>query len=317
MTDIITVIVSFLRAMIRIMTPLLLGGVGELVVEKSGILNLGLEGLMLFGAFSGFVVTYYTGNPWIGLLAAIIVSMVVNMVFAILTVSLALDQVVTGLAITLMASGATFYLYRAIFGWYVSPVPPHVETIIEETPIPLLSKIPIIGPILFDQTIFTYIAFILTILTYYIFKKTSWGLKITACGEDPLVSDYLGIDVMKIRYLTLLFEGAFAGMAGALLSISQYNMFLDNMTSGRGYIIIALIILGRWDPLKMILGTSLFAFADALQLRIQAAGIVKIAWFPYQFALMLPYLLTLIALIIAGRGVKGPASLGKPYKKVK
>ncbi|MDK2464464.1 MAG: ABC transporter permease [Candidatus Korarchaeota archaeon] len=309
--------IDLMRAAVRVMTPLLLAGAGEILVERCGILNLGLEGIMLLGAFSGFIVTYYTGSPWIGVLAAILVGMAANAMFGFMTVSLALDQVVTGLALTLMASGATFYLYRAIFGWYTSPVPPHVTTVIRETPIPILSSIPVIGPVLFNQTAFTYAALLSIPLLYFVLARTRVGLEITASGEDPQVADYLGVDIVRLRYLTLLAEGALGGVAGALLSISQYNMFLDNMTAGRGFIVIAMIILGRWDPLKMTLGTLLFAFADSLQLRIQASGLLTLAWFPYQFALMLPYLLTLIALVIVGRGVKGPASLGKPYKRLR
>lgn len=306
-----------MRATVRVMTPLLLAGAGELLVERSGILNLGLEGIMLLGAFTGFITTYYTNNPWIGVLAALLAGIAINVLFGVMTVTLALDQVVTGLALTLMASGATFYLYRAIFGWYTSPVPPHITTVIRETPIPVLCSIPVIGPVLFNQTVFTYIALLSIPALYYMLSKTRIGLEITASGEDPMVADHLGVDVIKLRYLTLVAEGALGGVAGALLSISQYNMFLDNMTAGRGFIVIAMIILGRWEPVKMAMGTLLFAFADSLQLRIQATGLLTLAWFPYQFALMLPYLLTLIALIIVGRGVKGPASLGKPYRKVK
>lgn len=312
------IIIGQLAATIRILTPLSLAALGELIVERSGILNLSIEGIMLFGAFIGFIVTFYTGSPWLGVLAAMALGIVLALIFGLLTVSLALDQIIVGLSMNILAIGATFFFYRAVFGWYVSPIPPHVKTLIENTPIPLLSEIPFIGPMLFNQTIPTYLLlFVLIPLTYIMLYRTKIGLHLRACGEDPLVADYLGVDVYKYRYMALIIEGILGGMAGALLAVSQYNMFLPEMTGGRGYIAIALVILGRWDPLKMLLGAFLFGFVDALQLRIQAAGVVVIPAFPYQFALMLPYIVALIALIVFGRKVKGPASLAKPYRRIK
>lgn len=311
------IVVGQLAATVRILTPLALAALGELIVERSGVLNLSIEGIMLFGAFVAFITTFYTDNPWIGILSAMGVGVLLALFFGILTVLLALDQIIVGLSMNILAMGATFFFYRAIFGWYVSPVPPHVETIITEMPIPGLSMIPVIGPIFFNQTVFTYLLFILIPLTYIVLYKTRIGLHLRACGEDPLVADYLGINVYKYRFIALAIEGVLGGIAGALLSISQYNMFLDNMTAGRGYIAIALVILGGWDPLKMLLGTILYAFVEALQLRIQAAGVVVTAWFPYQFALMLPYLVALIALILFGRRIRGPKALAKPYRRVR
>jgi len=306
---------ELLAAAFRMLTPIGLAAIGEVVVERSGILNLGLEGIMLFGAFTGFIITYYTHNPWLGILAAAAVGVILALFFGFLTITLALDQVITGLALNIFAAGATFFFYRAIFGWYVSPIPPKVDVLITETPIPILQSIPIIGPALFKQLIFTYILiFILVPITYYIIYKTKIGLHLRACGEDPLVADYLGIDVVKYRYLALIYEGVLAGIGGALFTTALYNMFLDNMTGGRGFIAIAMVILGKWNPIKTLLASFLFSIVDALQLRIQAIGI---EWFPYQFALMLPYLVTIAVLAIFGRKVKGPASLAKPYRRIK
>jgi len=312
------IIIGQLTATIRILTPLALAALGELIVERSGVLNLSIEGIMLFGAFVGFIATYYTNDPWIGILSAMGIGILLALIFGVLTVLLALDQIIVGLSMNILAMGATFFFYRAIFGWYVSPVPPHVKTLIREVPIPGLSMIPIIGQALFNQTVFTYLLlFVLIPLTYFVLYKTRIGLHLRACGEDPLVADYLGINVYKYRFMALVVEGILGGIAGALLSISQYNMFLDNMTAGRGYIAVALVILGRWDPLRMLLGAILYAFVDAFQLRIQAAGVIVTAWFPYQFALMLPYVVALIALILFGRRIRGPRSLAKPYRRVK
>ncbi|RLG77135.1 MAG: ABC transporter permease [Thermoprotei archaeon] len=312
----IDIIIGYISASIRMMTPIGLAATGELLVERSGVLNLSLEGTMLMGAFVAFVTTYYTGNPYLGIGTAIIVGILVTLLFGVLTQTFAIDQVLVGVALNLFALGATFFLYRAIFGWYVSPVPPKVETVITELPIPLLSEIPIIGPILFNQTVFTYILFLLVPITIYFLKNTTLGLHLKACGENPEVADYLGINVFKYRYSMLIIEGILGGIAGALYTISYGTMFLDNITGGRGFVAIAMVILGQWLPLKTFAATFLYAMVEAFQLRVQAFGLVS-EWFPYQFALMLPYLVTLIALALFGRKVKGPAWLGKTYKRVK
>lgn len=308
------IVMGMIAASIRLVTPLILAGVGELLVERSGILNLSVEGTMLMGAFAGFMVTYFFGDPWVGVLAAALSGSALALLFGLLTVTFSLNQVVSGLAFNLVAIGATSYLYRATFGWYVSPVPPHVDRLITDVRLPILSDLPTVGPTLFTHNPFTYLAVISILLSAYFLSKTAWGLNIRATGEDPLTAEYLGIDTYRIRYVLLALEGVLAGAAGSLLSISQYNMFLDNMTMGRGYIVVALIILGRWMPGRFLAAGALFAFIDALQLRIQASGIT---WFPHQFALMLPYLTTLLALLLVGRRVKGPAGLGKPYKRLK
>ena len=308
------IIIGMIAASIRLVTPLILAGVGELLVERGGILNLSVEGMMLIGAFAGFVVTYFFGDPWLGVLIAALSGLALALLFGLLTVTFSLDQVVSGLAFNLVSIGATSYIYRATFGWYVSPVPPHVNILITDVRLPILSDLPIVGSALFTHNPFTYLAVVFILLSAYLLSKTTWGLNIRATGEDPLIAEYLGIGTYRIRYVLLALEGTLAGVAGSLLSVSQYNMFLDNMTMGRGYIVIALIILGRWMPGRFLAAGALFAFIDALQLRIQASGIT---WFPHQFALMLPYLTTLLALLLVGRRVKGPAGLGKPYKRVR
>ncbi|MEM0090629.1 MAG: ABC transporter permease [Nitrososphaerota archaeon] len=308
------VILGLLYSSITLLTPLLLAGLAELLVERSGILNLSLEGTMLMGAFVAFMVAFYTGDLYYATLLASIAGAVLCLLFAILTITLALDQMVTGLALNLLTIGITSYLYRASFGWYVSPIPPHIQTTLQPIEIPVLSQILVIGKILFSHLPHTYAAFVLVFLTWWLLFKTEKGLKIRAIGEDPQTADYLGINVNLTRYALLILEGCIAGIAGSLLSIGYYNMFLDNMTQGRGYIAIALIILSRWNPLLLLGGAFLFSFIDALQLRIQA---FNIPFLPYQFALMLPYLFTIVLLFVAGRKVKGPASLAKPFKKLR
>ncbi|HDI46453.1 MAG TPA: ABC transporter permease [Candidatus Methanomethylia archaeon] len=299
---------------IAFMTPVLLVGVAEVMVERSGVLNLCVEGAMLIGAFSAFMVAYFTGSLGLAILAAGLSGLLLCLLFSFLVIVLALDQMVTGLAINLLTVGLTSYLYRACFGWYVSPVPPHIENVLQPLKIPILSDLPIVGDVLFNHVPLTYFALLFAILCWWLLFKTKLGLKIRAIGEDPQIAEYLGINVNLIRFLLLLLEGFIAGIAGSLLSIAFYNMFLDNMTQGRGYIAIALVILARWNPLLLLGGAFFFSFIDALQLRIQAIGFTA---FPYQFALMMPYLFTIAVLAIAGRRVKGPASLAKPFKRVR
>lgn len=299
---------------IILLTPLLLAGLAELLVERSGVLNLSVEATMLMGAFAAFMTAYYTQDLFLATFIAGISGIFICMLFTVLTIFLSLDQMVIGLAINILTIGVTSYLYRASFGWYVSPVPPHIKETIRPIEIPILSEIPIIGEIVFHHIPHTYVAFLLIPLTWWLLFKTKLGLRIRAVGEDPQVAEYLGIDVNRIRFLLLMLEGFIAGIAGSLLSIAYYNMFLDNMTQGRGYIAIALIILARWNPILLLPGSFLFSFIDASQLRIQALGIVA---FPYQFSLMLPYLLTIIVLIVAGRRVKGPSALAKPFRRTR
>jgi len=308
----VEIVVGLLYSSVSLLTPILLAGLAELLVERSGILNLSLEGAMLVGAFTAFMVAFYTGSLGYAMLAASIAGVALCMLFALLTITLALDQMVTGLALNLLTIGITSYFYRASFGWYVSPIPPHVETTLQPVEIPVLSQIPILGKVLFNHLPHTYAALALVFLSWWLLFRTESGLKIRAMGEDPQTADYLGINVNLTRYALLVLEGGIAGIAGALLSIGYYNMFLDNMTQGRGYIAIALVILSRWNPLLLLGAAFIFSFIDALQLRIQA---FNVPFLPYQFALMLPYLFTIVLLLVAGRKVKGPASLGKPFKK--
>lgn len=308
--------VGYLSASLRILTPIGLAAVGELIVERSGILNLSVEGIMLMGAFVGFITTFYTGNPLLGLFAAGAVGLVLALVFGLLTVSAGLDQVLMGIALNLFVLGTTFFLYRAVFGWYVSPIPPHVKTLIEPIAIPVLSSIPVIGPILFNQLALTYVLIALIPVTAYVLNSTKIGLHLRACGENPQVADYMGINVYLYRYAALAFEGVLAGIAGSLYTISLYDMFLDNITAGRGFVAVAMVILGQWSPWKTLFATFFYSMVEALQLRIQALGLIS-AWFPYQFALMLPYLTTIVALAVFGRRVKGPEWLAKTFRRLR
>lgn len=310
MKDILTTtfIVALLSAAIRLSIPILFAALGGMYSELSGVSNIGLEGIMLVGAFAGVVGSYYTGSQWFGALMAIIFGILIAFIFSIATVNIKINQIVTGVAINLLAIGLTSFFFRAIFGITTVPITVNNFKALE---IPILSGIPILGEIFFKQTVLVYIAFLLVPISYYILYKTSWGLSIRTVGEHPMAADTVGISVDKVRTICVLISGALGGLGGCFLSLGQFNMFVDNMVSGRGFIAVAAVIFGKWNPKGILLASLLFGFADALQIRIQMTGVN----IPYQFLLMFPYLLTIVAVTgIVGR-TSSPRALGNPYEK--
>jgi len=303
-----TFLIALLSASIRLCVPILFAALGGMYSELSGVSNIGLEGIMLVGAFTGVVGSYYTGSYWLGALMAIFFGILMAAIFSYVTIKIKINQIVCGVAINLLAVGLTSFFFRAIFG--ITTVPIKVKAF-EPFEIPLLSNIPLIGDILFKQTVLVYIAFILVPISSYILYKTSWGLNIRTVGEHPMAADTVGIPVDRVRTICVLISGALGGLGGAFLSLGQFNMFVDNMVSGRGFIAVAAVIFGKWRPKGILLAAILFGFADALQIRIQMTGLN----IPYQFLLMFPYLLTIVALTgIVGR-TSSPRALGKPYEK--
>lgn len=310
MRDILSLgfVMGLLSATLRMATPLIFATLGELFCERSGVLNLGIEGIMLFSSFTAYMVTYLTNNIWLGILFAIIVGMIFGILMAFLTVTLGISQHVSGLGITIFASGLSLFAYRQIIG---SPtIPPTIETF-KTLAIPFLSKIPFIGPVLFDQYLLTYIALIFVPLIAFIIYKTNFGLSIRAVGENPESADALGINVYKIRYISLIIGGGLMGLAGSFFTTAYFNMFLYGIVGGRGWVSIALIVFANWDPKRVLLGALLFGGVDALQLRLQAIGFR----IPYQFFLMMPYVVTIIVLILVARNAIAPSALLKPYKR--
>ena len=273
------------------------------------MLNLGIEGIMLMGAFTGFAVAYFTGNIWLGVLAVLLVCALLGLLMSFMSVTLGADQVISGLAITLLGTGLGFFLFRMLFG--VRTTLPYIEGF-RTVSIPILSEIPILGPALFQQYALVYIVLLIVPISAIVLFRTTLGLKITAVGENPRAADTAGINVYRIRYLCVIIGAILAGLGGAFLSLVQFHTFLSGMTAGRGFIAIALVIFSRWNPYLALGGALLFGGVDALQMRLQASGLFPL---PSQFALMFPYLLTLIILIVVGRKVKGPASLCTPYKR--
>jgi ABC-type uncharacterized transport system permease subunit len=299
---------GLIGAMMRMATPIIFATLGEIIVERAGVLNLGIEGIMLMGAMTGFLITFSTGSLWVGVLAAALVGMALGLLMAFLAVHLSLSQHVSGLGITLFATGLAMFVYRLHFG---SPtVPPTVQPF-EEIAIPVLSAIPLIGPGLFNQYALTYIAWLLVPMVSIFLYKTKAGLKIRTVGENPVVADTAGVNVNLTRTLCLVFGGAFMGVGGAFLTLAHQNMFLMDVIGGRGWVAIAMVIFGNWDPLKGTLGALIFGFLDGLQLRLQGVGLR----IPFDIFLMIPYLLTIAALVAVSRKASIPAGLLKPYRR--
>ena len=301
-------IAGLLGAMMRMATPIIFATLGEIISERAGVLNLGIEGIMLMGAMTGFLVSLLTGSLWVGVLAAALVGMALALLMAFLSVYLGLSQHVSGLGITLFSTGLAMFVYRLQVG---SPtVPPTVEPFKQLT-VPVLSSLPVIGPGLFRQYALTYVAWLLVPVISILLYKTRIGLKIRTVGESPVVADTVGVNVHLTRTLCLVAGGALMGIGGSFLTLAHQNMFLMDVIGGRGWVAIAMVIFGNWDPVKGALGALIFGFLDGLQLRLQGLGF-KV---PFHIFLMIPYLLTIMALIGVSRKATVPAGLLKPYRR--
>jgi ABC-type uncharacterized transport system permease subunit len=304
----IAFISGLIGATMRMATPIIFATLGEILSERAGVLNLGIEGIMLMGAMTGFLVTFTSGSIWLGVLAGAGVGMLLGLLMAFLAVYLGLSQHVSGLGITLFATGLAMFIYRLHFG---SPTVPPIIQPFKQITLPLLSKIPVIGPGLFTQYSLTYIAWLLIPALSILLYKTKIGLKIRTVGENPVVADTVGVNVLLTRTLCLVAGGALMGVGGAFLTLAHQNMFLIDVIGGRGWVAIAMVIFGNWDPLKGAFGALIFGFLDALQLRLQGLGIAV----SFHLFLMIPYLLTIVALISVSRKASIPASLLKPYRR--
>nr|BBH95914.1 hypothetical protein KTA_41130 [Thermogemmatispora argillosa] len=298
---------DFVVASLVAMTPLLLAALGGLFNELAGVLNLALEAIMLCGALAAYMGALAGHSPWVGLLLAIAVGMLIALVHAWFSVTLRVDQIVSAVGLNLFALAATAYVFRLRFG-NVSQFPSAPG--FGPLSFPLLSSLPYIGPAFFQLNALVYIALALVPVTWFVLYRTTWGLALRAVGEKPLAATTVGIDVQRVRYLALLVCGALAGAGGAaLVSASGVNAFQENMSAGRGYVAFAAIVFGRWHPLGILLGVLLFGFGDALQIRLQAYGVNV----PYQLLETLPYVITLLALMLLMRNARGPAASGQPY----
>jgi len=301
-------ITGLLAATLRMSTPIILATLGEIITERSGVLNLGIEGTMLFGAAIGFLTTLSTGSLWLGVLAAGLVGVLLSLLMSVLTVYLGLSQHVSGLGITIFAGGLAMFVYRL---WVGSPTIPPVITPFKAIAIPFLCKIPIIGPSFFVQHALTYMTWMLIPLVSVFLFRTRAGLRVRTVGQNPFAADTVGINVNLTRTLCLAAGGAFFGIAGAFLTLAHQNMFLIAVVGGRGWIAIAMTIFGNWNPWRATVGALIFGFLDALQLRLQSLGV----HLPFHIFLMIPYVITIIALISVSRKATVPAGLLKPYRR--
>jgi general nucleoside transport system permease protein len=300
--------ISLAAGMIRIATPLLFGALGELVTERAGIMNLGIEGNMLIGAFAGFLTAYKTGSLWLGVVAAVLAASLTGLLMAFMSATLRVDQTITGLAINLLASGMTFYLFRVAFKSVGSSNLPSVHTF-KVVRIPLLSAIPIIGKVLFAQHALTYIAVLLVpVITWFLYR-TRHGLELRLIGENPRAADMRGINVTLRQYLAVVFGSMMAGVGGAFLTLASAGLFVPQISGGRGFIAFALVIFGNWSPSRILIGALFFGLIDSFQLQIQAVGVNV----PHQLLLALPYILTILVLLANRRRTKAPLALAIPY----
>ncbi len=301
----LNVLVGILASGIRLATPYIYATIGEAFGQRSGVLNLGLDGQMLLGAFAAFYVTFNTGNLWLGLLAAIVVGAIMGLAMAFVSVTLQAEQGISGIGFYLFGLGMSDLLFQKSLGT--------VETVSGFPPIhfPFLSELPIIGPVLFNHNLMVYIAYALVPIAWFILNKTTIGLKIRAVGENPGAADSLGVSVSRVRYLTVTMGGVLSGIAGASLSIALLNVFQQNLTSGLGFIAVALVYFGGWRPIGVLIGSLLFSMVNALQLWVQVLGIPV----PSDIAVMMPYVLTILVLVFAGQRVRPPAALSKPFER--
>lgn len=295
-------------AILRIATPLIFGTLGALLCERAGVLNLGIEGIMTFGAMIGWLAVYHGADLWTGLLVAALAGGLFGLLHSLLTVTLGLSQHVTGLGVTLFASSFSYYVFRLIVP--VAGTPP---TIVPFQPIdiPGLSSLPFIGPALFTQTAPTYLAIAVALLMGYVIFRTPIGLAIRMTGENPHAAEAQGLNPVRIRYGAIVAGSALMAVGGAFLTLSAFNSFFPTMVQGRGWICIALVVFASWRPGRALFGALLFAFFDAFQLRLQTA----VSGVPYQIFLMTPYILSIVALAVMARRARVPQALMQPYRR--
>jgi simple sugar transport system permease protein len=307
MKDILSldVLVGILTSMIRLATPFLYAAIGETFSQTSGVVNLGVDGVMLLAGFAAFYTALTTGNLWLGLLIAALVGLLMGLLMSFISVTLKAEQGISGIGLYMLGLGLSSLLLKVMIGT--------VKTIdgFQPVKIPGLADIPVIGPILFQNSIPVYGAFLLVPAAWWVLEKTTLGLKIKSVGQNPAAADSLGINVDRIRYFSVCLGSVLAGIAGASLSIALVNLFQDNLTAGQGFIAVALVYFGGWSPWGVMGGALLFSIVNSLQLWMQVLG-VKIS---SDVAVMLPYLLTIAALTVTVNRARQPAALNKPFER--
>ncbi|MDQ3880396.1 MAG: ABC transporter permease [Chloroflexota bacterium] len=307
-------LVVLLSTTVSFTMPTALAAVGETVAERAGILNLGLEGMLLSGALAAFLAAYYVGSVTLGTVAGVAVGVALGALMAFLSVTLKTEQIINGIAIVLLAQGLTLFIFEKLFAGEAQPT----VVGIPDVAVPLLSDIPGAGEILFEQNALFYVAVAVVVLAWLLLTRTRFGLSVSAVGESPAAADAAAVPVARTRWLALLICGGMAGMGGAVLVLGQLHLFETNVSGGRGWIAIALVIFGRWNPPLVLAGAFLFGFTDALQIRVQAVSGGVASTVPTEAFAALPYALTLIVMVAAtvwaGRDAQ-PAALGIPFRK--
>ncbi|HWR66962.1 MAG TPA: ABC transporter permease [Bellilinea sp.] len=301
-------IVNLIGATLRVATPILLAAIGETYSERAGVLNLGIEGTMLFGAFIGFFVADQSSSLWLGFFMAVVSGVIFGLLMALMTVTLRVNQHVSGLGITMLCTGLALFAFRLNYGG--RSVPPSIDSFNQLAP---FKNIPWLNTIT-EQYLLTYITFLVIVpLAWWLLFRTSFGLKIRSVGENPEAADAAGVNVYAIRYAALAIGGGLMAAGGAFLSLAQVGSFTHAIVSGRGWVAIAIVIFGNWNPVRAMWGALIFGGTSALQLRLQTMGLQLPI--PYETFLALPYVVTIIALVLAGRNASYPAALLKPYRR--
>lgn len=299
-------VIGVLAASIRLATPILLAALGEVFTERAGILNLGLEGIMLMGALSGFLGAYWSQNLWVGVIAGLVTGALFGLLMGFMSITVKANQVVAGIGITILGGGLSTLLFRLVFG--LRTIPPTLK-IFPALPIPVLRSIPFVGPVFFEHNILVYLAMVLVPIASFVLYRTHFGLKVRAVGESPDAVDTRGISVARTRYLALIIGGAMAGLGGAYLVLGSLGVFWTQMTAGRGFIAIAVVVFSKWDPGRALLGAWVFGLASALQISLQTLNVPVAS----QILLMLPYVITILVLISVSRRAEFPTAYAVPY----
>ncbi|SNR77290.1 ABC transporter permease [Puniceibacterium sediminis] len=312
MSEIVDILISasFWAAVLRIASPLIFATMGELICERAGVLNLGIEGIMVIGAFAGWIAVYAGLPLWGGVAVAMLSGMFFGLIHAVLTVPFGLSQHVVGIGITLLATSSAYYAYRLSLPEVSSP--PRIEPF-QPIDIPGLSDLPFVGPALFSQTPLTYFAFFTVLVVALVLYRTPLGLALRAVGENPSAVEAQGLSVTALRMGAVIVGSGLMAVGGAFLTISAFSSFFFEMVNGRGWICIALVVFGAWSPSRALLGALLFAAFDALQVRLQQTSYGTLV--PYQVFLMIPYILSILALILMSRRANVPAALMTPYNR--
>ena len=307
---VLAIVVGIMHSGIRLATPYLFAALGETISQRSGVLNLGTEGVMLMGAFFGFFTVLKTGSPWLGVLAALVVGVLMGLILAVASITYQAEQGISGIGLYMFGLGMSSLLFKTMVGT-IQGIDGFSELKFCLGESFCLADIPVLGDVFFSHSVLTYLAFALVPISWWMLNKTTWGLNIRAVGQNPEALDSLGVNVTAVRYFSVMAGSALAGVGGASLSISLLGIFQENMTNGIGFIAVALVYFGSWRPFGVLLGALLFSSVNALQLWVQVLDLN----IPSDVAVMLPYLLTIIALALPFRRASQPAALTRPFKR--